>query len=459
MKFVPHPYQQYGVDRIVNDPALGLFWDMGLGKTVVTLTAIMELRYNRWAVSKVLIVAPKKVAEATWQKEAWKWDHLKQLRIATVLGNEKQRINALLASADIYIINRDNVTWLVDHYQKLHEWPFDMVVLDESSSFKNHRAQRFRSLRAIRGRVHRIVELTGTPAPNGLIDLWAQVYLLDSGQRLEKTVGAYREHYFRPDKRNRDVIYSYALKQGAEEAIRAAISDICVSMKAEDYISLPECVMNEVPVILDAKAQKAYDKMERDLLLRVNDATITAGTAAVLNTKLMQLCNGAAYDNNGTAAVIHDCKLEAFSELVEQLNGEHALVFYAFKHDVDRLLEVLKPTGLKVRIYQGPADDEAWNAGGVDILLAHPASCAYGLNLQDGGHHVIWFDLTWNLELYQQANKRLHRQGQKYPVIVHHLLVQGGVDEDVMAALQKKGDVQESLMQALKARIEKARTA
>jgi SNF2 family DNA or RNA helicase len=254
------------------------------------------------------------------------------------------------------------------------------------------------------------------------------------------------------------VVYSYALKQGSEEAIRVAISDICVSMKAEDYISLPECIMNEIPVALDAKARKAYDKMERDLLLRVDDATITAGTAAVLNTKLMQLCNGAAYDNDGGVAVIHDCKLEAFSELVEQLNGEHALVFYAFKHDVDRLLDALKPTGLRTRIYLGPDDDEAWNAGNVDILLAHPASCAYGLNLQDGGHHVIWFGLTWNLELYQQANKRLHRQGQKYPVIVHHLIVQGGVDEDVMAALQEKGDVQESLMQALKARIEKART-
>jgi len=428
-----------------------------LSKSVITLTAINELRYYRWEVCRVLVIAPKKVAEITWQKEAAKWDHLKHLKIQSVLGSRQQRIRALHTPGDIWVMSRDNTEWLVDYYLNVvrQPFPFDMVVLDESSSFKNHQAKRFRALRSVRPKIKRLVELTGTPAPNGLIDLWAQIYLLDLGQRLGKTVGGYRERYFKPDKRNRDIVYSYAPKDGSEDAIKAAISDICVSMKAEDYLQLPECINNEIPVKLDAKAQASYNRMERDLLLEVNDATITAGTAAVLNTKLMQLCNGAAYGNDGGVVEIHDCKLEAFAELIEQLNGEHALVFYAFQHDRDRIMKLLQGTKLRTRIYSGPEDDTAWNAAEVDILLAHPASCAYGLNLQDGGHHVIWFGLTWNLELYQQANKRLHRQGQQYPVIVHHLLVQGGIDEDVMAALQAKGDTQESLMQALKARIEK----
>lgn len=372
-----------------------------------------------------------------------------------VLGSESKRIRALNTPADVYIISRDNVSWLVDHYR--NSWPFDMVVLDESSSFKNQKAKRFKALKLVRPRIRRMVELTGTPAPNGLIDLWAQIYLLDGGQRLGKTIGAYRERFFDPDQRSRTQIFSYAPKDGAGISINQAISDICVSMKAEDYLELPDCIMDEIPVVLDGPAKKAYETMERKMLLEVDNTTITADTAAVLNNKLLQLCNGAMYGEDGQAVEIHDCKIEAFTELVEMLHGAHALVFYNFKHDKSRILAALQASKLRVRCYEGSQDDTDWNNGEVDILLAHPASCAYGLNLQDGGHHVIWFGLNWSLELYQQANKRLHRQGQKHPVIIHHLVVQGGLDEDVLSALNDKGDTQEALMQALKARIERVK--
>jgi len=453
MKFIPHNYQRYCIERILVDPALGLFLDMGLGKTVITLTAINDLRYNRWAVSRALVIAPKKVAEATWSKEASKWDHLQHLRIIPVLGSEQKRIRALNTPGDVWVINRENVQWLVEHYR--NAWPFDMVVLDESSSFKNPQAKRFKFLKLVRSRIKRLVELTGTPAPNGLEDLWAQIYLLDSGARLGKTMTEYRKMFFDPDKRSRTQIYTYAPREGADGTIRAAISDICVSMKAEDYLELPDYIEEEIPVVLDGPAEKAYKKMEREMLLELKDSTITAGTAAVLTNKLLQLCDGAVYDNAGGIAEIHECKVEAFLETVEQLHGAHALVFYNFKHDRDRLLKALAKSDLRVKVYHGPEDEDAWNAGRIDILLAHPASCAYGLNLQGGGHHIIWFGLTWSLEQYQQANKRLHRQGQQHPVVAHHLVVQGGVDEDVISALHSKGDTQEELMQALKARIEK----
>ncbi|WP_418427930.1 SNF2-related protein [Anaerotruncus massiliensis (ex Liu et al. 2021)] len=455
MRFQPHEYQRYCIQRILEQPYLALWLDMGLGKTVITLTAVAELKYNRFAVSRVLIVAPKKVAEATWQKEAAKWGHLQPLRISTVLGSAQQRIRALAIPADIYVVNRENVPWLVERYR--NDWPFDMVVLDESSSFKNWQAKRFKAMKLVRPRIRRLVELTGTPSPNGLMDLWAPMFLLDGGQRLGKTVGQYRERYFDPDRRNRTQVFSYAPKEGAGESIHEALNDICVSMKAEDYLQLPDCVTEDVPVVLDSTAAKAYKRLEREMLLEVPDGIITAGTAGVLTNKLLQLCDGAVYDSAGGVAEIHGCKIEAFLELIEMLHGEPALVFYSFQHDRARLLEALRTTGLRVRVYGGPADDEAWNRGEVDILLAHPASCAYGLNLQDGGHHVIWFGLTWSLEQYQQANKRLHRQGQRYPVIVHHLVTQGGVDEDVLSALQQKGDTQAALMEALKARIDNAR--
>ena len=455
MEFKPHEYQRYGISRIVQDPYIGLFWEMGLGKTVVTLTAINDLKFNRWEVYKVLVIAPKKVAEATWQKEAANWDHLKHLRFSTVTGSAQKRIQALNTPADIYVMGRDSVEWLVDYYR--NDWPFDMVVLDESSSFKNHQSKRFRSLRLVRPRIRRLVELTGTPAPNGLMDLWAQLYLLDQGARLGRTISSYREMFFTQDYSRPGQQYrTYTPMEGAGDRIQAAISDICVSLKSKDHLELPEIVVNDIPVVLDAKAQKAYNKLERELLLQVDEQTITAGTAAVLNGKLLQLCSGAVYDNTGQSAEIHRCKLDAFQEIIEQLNGEHALVFYWFQHERDRILGALDRFGLRVRVYSGVEDETAWNAGEVDVLLAHPASCGYGLNLQRGGHHAIWYTLpNWALELYQQSNKRLHRQGQEHPVIVHRLLVQGGVDEDMAASLEGKRDVQEAMMEALKARIEK----
>lgn len=455
MIYEPYPYQQYCAARIVADAAVGLFLDMGLGKTVITLDAINTLRYDRWAVQRVLIIAPKKVAEGTWTKEAQKWEHLRHLRISAVLGSQQKRLRALATPADIYVINRDNVAWLVDYFK--NAWPFDMVVLDESSSFKNSQSKRFKALKLVRSRINRLVELTGTPASNGLIDLWAQIYLLDGGARLGRTLGQYRERFFDPDKRSRTQIFSYTPKDGSMEYIQQAIGDICVSMKAEDYLNLPDRMFDDVPVVLDDKARKAYRQLERDQLLELDEGQITAASAGVLTGKLLQLCNGAVYDSEKRPLAIHNCKVEAFLEVLEQLNGQHCLVFYNFQHDRDRLLAALEPLGLRVRVYQNAADEDAWNAGEIDVLLAHPASCAYGLNLQNGGHHIVWFGLTWSLEQYEQANKRLHRQGQRHPVIVHHLVVQGGMDEDVIDSLRAKGDTQEALMDALKARIKKAR--
>lgn len=451
MIFRPHGYQRYCIDRVITDPAIGLFLDMGLGKTVSTLTAINDLIYDRFQVSKVLVVAPKKVAEATWSQEVAKWDHLRLLRVSTVIGSAAKRIRALATPADIYVINRENVTWLVDYYR--NDWPFDMVVLDESSSFKNPQAKRFKSLKLVRSRIRRIVELTGTPAPNSLMDLWAQVYLLDGGERLGKTITGYRERYFVPDARNAQQVFSYKPKRETEQAVHELISDICISMKAEDYLQLPDLVSVNVPIVLDGPAKKAYERMEREMLLEVDDEMIDAGSAAVLSNKLLQLCNGAIYDADHGVHEIHNCKLDAFLELVEGLSGKPALVFYAFQHDRDRIVKALSKSGLCVRQYQKPQDADDWNAGKIDILLAHPASTAYGLNLQQGGNHVIWYGLTWSLELYQQANKRLHRQGQTEKVIVHNLTVVGGMDEDVMAALDGKADTQNALMDALKARI------
>ena len=456
-QFIPYPYQQYCINRIITDPYLGLFLDMGLGKTVITLTGLHSLKYYYWQIRKVLIIAPKKVAESTWCKEADKWEHLKNLRISVVLGTAKQRLTALNADADIYIINRENTQWLVEYYG--HNWPFDVVVLDESSSFKNHQAKRFKALKAIRPRINRIIELTGTPSPHGLTDLWAQIFLLDGGKRLGRTISVYRDMFFVPDKRNQTTIFSYTPKEGAAEEIYRLISDICISMKAEDYLELPDLIYEDIPVKLDAKAQKAYQQMERDMLLEVDDDLVTATTAATLTGKLLQLCNGAVYDEDGSVVPVHDCKLEVFMETIEQLNGQHALVFYYYQHDKDRILAALEKTGLKVKVYTDSKDETEWNAGNIDILLAHPASCGYGLNLQEGGHHVIWFGLTWALEEYQQANKRLHRQGQQFPVIVHRLITLGGVDEDVIKSLEGKDNAQENLLQALKARIDKAKEA
>ena len=424
---------------------------------MITLTAINELHFNRWAVARCLVVAPKKVAEATWNAEAAQWDHLKHLRIIPVLGSAQKRIRALNTPGDIWVINRENVPWLVDYYR--NGWPFDMVVLDESTSFKNSRSKRFLALKRVRPRIQRLVELTGTPSPNGLPDLYAQVFLLDGGARLGRTLTSFRENFMSQDYAHPGQQYrTYSLLPGADQRIRDAVSDICISMKTEDYLTLPDFVEHIVPVALDASAKKAYQKLEREMLLQVDTETITAGSAAALSGKLLQLCGGTVYTNDGGVADVHTCKIDAFLELIEQLNGEHALVFFWYKHEQDRIIQALAGSGLRVRKYEGPEDERAWNAGEVDILLAHPVSCGYGLNLQAGGHHCIWFTLpNWALEIFQQANKRLHRQGQQFPVISHLLITQGGVDEDVLASLQTKGDGQEELMQALKARIEQAK--
>ena len=457
MEFKPHPYQAYCIDRVIKQPKIGLFLDMGLGKTIITLQAIYELKYNRFAVQKVLIIAPKKVAEATWQREAAKWDGVGILRISTVLGGLSKRVKALNTPADIYIINRDNVTWLVDYYK--NDWPFDMVVADESSSFKNHAAKRFKSLAHMYNHIKRMVLLTGTPTPKGLIDLWAQIYLLDRGQSLGRTYTSFRDHFFIPDQRSQTVIYSYKPKDTAENDVLRAISHLCVSMKSEDYLTLPPVIEDIVPVQLSPKAQRDYDEMETRMVLELVESgeEITAVSAAALSTKLQQLANGAVYDELRNVHEIHDCKIEAFKELIEQLSGKPALVFYNFKHDLDRLKKSLAKSRLVVKELKGATEEREWNEGKIDVLLAHPASTAYGLNLQDGGNHVIWFGLNWSLELYQQANKRLHRQGQKEKVIIHHLISIGTRDEDMMEALNRKADAQEYVLQSLKARIDKVK--
>ncbi|MEZ3454020.1 MAG: DEAD/DEAH box helicase [Oscillospiraceae bacterium] len=449
-QYIPHGYQAYCTERIIGDRSIGLFLDMGLGKTVITLTAINELIYNRFEVGRVLVIAPKKVAESTWSAEAKKWEHLKRLRISKILGTVQQRIRGLNTPADVYIINRENVPWLVDYDS--NAWRFDMVVADELSSFKSSKAQRFKSLCWVRQHISRFVGLTGTPASNGLTDLWAQVYLLDGGKRLGKKITHFRARYCECETHGGHFT-TYSMKPGAEGAIRTAISDICVSMKAEDYLTLPECITVDVPVVLDAKAKKRYDRFERDMLLQIDENTLDAGTAAVLTGKLLQFANGAVYDENRTAVEVHGCKLDVLTELIEGLNGQHALLFYNFQHDVDRIMERFARSGLTVRQLKTDRDCRDWNDGKIDVLLAHPASAGYGLNLQQGGHHVIWFGLNWSLELYEQANKRLHRQGQREAVIVHRLIAQDTRDVDVAAALEGKSDVQNALLEALKAKI------
>lgn len=451
MKFIPHDYQRYCINRLIAEPALGLFLDMGLGKTVITLTAVNDLRYNRFAVRKVLVIAPKKVAEDTWTREAGKWDHLKLLRVMPVLGGLKKRIRALNTPGDVYVVSRDNVQWLVDYYR--NDWPFDMVVIDELSSFKNPQAKRFKSLCLIRKHIRRICGLTGTPAPNGLIDLWSQVYLLDGGERLGKRIGKYREAYFSPAARNRDVVFSYEPVPGAEQLIQERIQDICISLSAKDYLELPDRIDNVIHVALSPKVQKAYETFEQEMFLEVDEATLDAGSAAVLSGKLLQFCNGAVYDTARQAVEVHREKLDALREVVESAQGKPVLVFYNFQHDRERIAQCLGKAGLQAEELKGPEVITRWNNREIPVLLAHPASAAYGLNLQAGGNIIVWFGLNWSLELYQQANARLHRQGQKENVIVHHLVVDCGVDAMVMEALQNKRATQDGLLEALKARI------
>lgn len=406
--------------------------------------------HNYFEISKVLVIAPLRVAEDTWTREAEKWDHLKHLRIAKVLGSEQRRLAALNMSADIYVINRENVEWLVNHYGK--EWPFDMVVIDELSSFKSPKVRRFRAIRKVRPMIQRIVGLTGTPAPNGLIDLWAQIYLLDGGERLGKTLTGYRERYFNPGRRDprRHIVFNWVLKDYAEEAIYEKISDICMSMKASDWLKMPERIENVIEIKLDEKPRALYKQLERDLLLPYTSGDIVANTAATLSNKLLQLANGAVYDENGGVKELHSAKLDALEDVLESANGRPVLVFYTYRHDLDRITKRFK----QARELKSASDISKWNEGQLPLLLAHPASAGHGLNLQAGGNIIVWFGLTWNLELYQQANARLYRQGQKQEsVIIHHLVASGTVDEDVMQRLSGKAVGQDALLEAVKARI------
>lgn len=450
MRFIPYDYQKIAIEKIINLPAVGLFLEMGLGKTVSALTAIQELLYDRFEVSKVLVIAPLRVAQSTWSGEIEKWDHLQGLRLAKVLGSEKQRIGALHQPADIYIINRENTEWLVDYYGR--KWPFDMVVIDELSSFKNPRSKRFRALRKVRPLIKRIVGLTGTPAPNGLIDLWSQIYLLDQGERLGKTLTGYRDRYFDPGRRNQNIVFEWIPKPFAEERIYEKISDICVSMKAEDWLQLPERIDNVIEVELPEKAKSQYNQLEKDLILPLLDSDVTAANAAVLTNKLLQMANGAIYDEFGEAKEIHDAKLEALEEVVEAANGKPVLVAYSYRHDLARIKSRLKK--YNPRTLDSDQDIRDWNAGKIQVLLIHPASGGHGLNLQTGGNIIVWFGLTWSLEWYQQTIARLYRQGQTERVIVHHIVAKGTMDEQVLKALTGKAATQNSLMEAVKVKIE-----
>lgn len=457
-KFIPHPYQRECINAVIERPGVALWLEMGLGKTVVTLTAISTL-IQLGEVDKVLIVAPKKVAEATWQDEIQKWEHLQDLRTSTVLGTAKQRERALCKKADIYITNRDSLVWLAQHYGR--RWPFDMVVLDEASSFKHHSTQRFKALRRMRPHIKRVVELTGTPAPKDYLDLWAQVYLLDEGQRLGQRFTQYRDNYFQPDKRNGMQVYSWKPRKGAEEAIQTRIADIAISIQAADHLHLPEKIIEDIPVVFPAPDWKVYQEMQTEKLLEVDSETITAMQAATLTGKLLQLCNGAMYDAEKQTHPLNRCKLDAFGELIDALDGQKALVFYGFDFDREFLQAELKTRekGLRFAVLKGREEADAWNRGELDVLLAQPASCAYGLNLQAGGHHLIWYSLPWNLELYEQGNARLYRQGQQHPVIIHRLLVKGGADELVAKALESKSACQQGLIQGIKALAEEAHHA
>ena len=449
MKFVPHSYQQYAIRRILEQPKTALYLDMGLGKTICSLTAVEELLHDRFQVTKVLVIAPKTVAESTWAQEAAKWDHTAGLKVSLVLGSRAQRIRALKTDSDVFVVNRENTVWLMEYYR----WrpPFDMLIIDEASSFKDPKSKRFRALRKVRGCFDRIVELTGTPASNGLMDLWSQIYLLDGGERLGHTLSAYRSRYFVPGQTNGYVVYNYLPRAGAREAIFEKLKDISVSMDKKDWLQLPERIDNTVYVDMDEKSAEVYKKLEKQFVLELPAGDVQAGSAAVLSNKLLQLANGAVYTDDRAVVHIHDKKLEALREMAEQ--DGNLLVFYCYRHDRDRILQKF----LEVRILDTAADVEAWNAGKVKLMLAHPKSAGYGLNLQAGGSTVVWFGLTWSLEQYQQANARLYRQGQEKTVSVHHLVTRGTMDERVMAALKKKDAGQQALLDAVKAKIQEYR--
>jgi SNF2 family DNA or RNA helicase len=453
VKYNPHPYQDYATQRILDNKFIGLWLEMGLGKTVSTLTAIDLLLNDYYDATRVLVIAPLRVADDTWAREVEKWDHLKHLRISKILGDAETRRKAMRAEADVYVINRENVPWLVAELGR--KWNFDTVVIDESSSFKNPDSKRFRALRRVRPLMKRMIQLTGTPAPNGLMDIWAPIYLLDRGERLHPTLTMYRDQFFFSIKK--DSVTKYKQKKEAEGHIYKAISDITVSMKAEDWLDLPEKIDRMVPVTLNIEARALYKQMERDLLIPYLDADVIALTAAVLANKLLQMSSGSVYDEDKGVKHIHDDKLDALEDLIEAANGKPVMVFYNFKHSLARLQQRF-PYARLLRKKESKEDIADWNNDEIPLLLLHPKSAGHGLNLQESNcRTVCWFDLTWSLEEYQQANARLHRQGQKHNIVVAHLIATGTMDDEVMAALERKATGQESLMQAVKARIEKVK--
>lgn len=452
-----HKYQLATVEHIIEHAFCGVFLDMGLGKTVSTLTAIEKLMFDYCEIDSVLIIAPKRVAESVWEEEGSKWDHLKHLTFSKIIGTRLEREEAIRKKANIYIISRDNVAWLCALYGG-GKLPFEMVVIDELSSFKSYKSVRFKALRSARPYLKRLVGLTGTPAPNSLIDLWPQIYLMDMGHRLGKTITRYRETYFRPGRQNGHIVYNYDLMKDSEYLIHDKIEDICISMKADDYLDMPERTDNYIKLKMPNALLKQYVSFEKEKILEVlsNDGEskeVSVLNAAALSNKLLQFANGAVYDENREVHNIHNIKLDALEEIIEDNNGKPVLIAWTYQHDRDRILERLKkyePRQLKCN-----KDIEDWNAGNIQVMLAHPASAGHGLNLQSGGSTIIWFGQTWSLELYQQFNARLYRQGQSNSVIIHHLILEKSHDEDVISALKRKDKTQNSLMDSIKAKIDK----
>ena len=459
MKYNPHDYQKYAIDFIISHPIAAVLLDMGLGKSVITLTALLDLLFDSFLIRKVLVIAPLRVARDTWPAEIKKWDHLKELTFSVAVGSEEERKIALLKKADIYIINRENVDWLVnksgvspDNDDISSSVIFSISNFDTPnvllSSFKSYQAKRFKSLMKIRPFAKRVIGLTGTPSSNGLMDLWAEFKVLDMGERLGRFITRYRESFFRPDKRNGQIVFSYSPIEGAEKVIYEKISDITISMKTSDNLVLPECVMNEVKVQMDSEEMRSYKKMKAEMTARIKDQIIDAMNAASLSGKLLQMANGAVYDEEKIPIHIHDKKLEALEDLIEGVNGKPVLIAYWFKHDAERIKK-----RFSVREIKKSADIDDWNKGLIPIAIIHPASAGHGLNLQQGGSTLIWFGLTWSLELYQQTNARLHRQGQKDSVVIHHIICKDTIDEDVMRALKRKDATQSALIDAVKAAI------
>ncbi|HEB2189820.1 TPA: DEAD/DEAH box helicase [Staphylococcus aureus] len=446
--FKPHNYQKYAIDKVIDNEKYGLFLDMGLGKTVSTLTAFSELQLLD--TKKMLVIAPKQVAKDTWVDEVDKWNHLNHLKVSLVLGTPKERNAALNTEADIYVTNKENTKWLCDQYKK--EWPFDMVVIDELSTFKSPKSQRFKSIKKKLPLINRFIGLTGTPSPNSLQDLWAQVYLIDRGERLESSFSRYRERYFKPTHQVSEHVFNWELRDGSEEKIYKQIEDICLSMKAKGYLDMPDRVDTKQTVVLSEKERKVYEKLEKNYILESEEeGTVVAQNGASLSQKLLQLSNGAVYTDDEDVRLIHDKKLDKLEEIIEESQGQPILLFYNFKHDKERILQRFKEaTTLEDSNYK-----ERWNSGDIKLLIAHPASAGHGLNLQQGGHIIVWFGLTWSLELYQQANARLYRQGQNHTTIIHHIMTDNTIDQRVYKALQNKELTQEELMKAIKARIAK----